>query len=43
MTPPSTMDKKIDPSNKDCAYCGAGGAKPICGKFKSTYYNNKAY
>ena len=34
--------KKIDPSNKDCAYCETSGAKLTCGACKAAHYCSKA-
>jgi hypothetical protein len=33
---------KIDPSNKDCAYCETSGAKLTCGACKAAHYCRKA-
>ena len=38
----TAMDKKIDPSNKDCAYCETSGAKLTCAKCKAAHYCSKA-
>ena len=34
--------KKVDPSNKDCAYCETSGAKLTCGKCKAAHYCSQA-